>query len=180
MPVLLELVLVNTYPNLNDFKMWNKKMHTSKLMKYNKYQALDQRTGFSQPGQVEWRQRDPGSGCGEWEGKSAGQPSNRRIRLCKAEGSGAEFQKLRVTLRPPSEMREVASTLEWLWLVLATPEETRRRLILVSLYNSGQVRQMGRESRSHQKGLAGNSLAVWWLGLWTWLQWARVWSLVRN
>ena len=100
--------------------------------------------------------------------------------VAEAGGSGAEFQKLRVTLRPPSGMREVASALEWLWLVLATPEETRRKLILVSLYNSGQMRQMGRESRSHQKGLAGNSLAVWWLGLWIWLQWVRVRSLVGN
>ena len=32
--------------------------------------------------------------------------------VAEAGGSGAEFQKLRVTLRPPSGMREVASALE--------------------------------------------------------------------
>ena len=32
--------------------------------------------------------------------------------VTEAEGSRAEFQKLRVTLRPPSGMREVAHALE--------------------------------------------------------------------
>ena len=168
MPVMLEFVLANTYPNLNHVKMWNK--NCSPQNWWNIISIRLWTKGQLFPNQGRWNEDRETLVQAVVSGKEKVQVrlvGGKLNCVAEAEGSKAEFQKLRVTLRPPSGIREVARALEWFWLVLATPEEIRRKLILVSLYHSGQVRQMGPESRYYQKVLAGNSLAVWWLGLWT-------------
>lgn len=81
-------------------------------MKYNKYQALDQRTGFStRAGGVKTETLVQAVVSGK-EKVQVRLVTGELGCVAEAEGSGAEFQKLRVTLRPPSGMREVASALE--------------------------------------------------------------------